>query len=117
MERSKLFKEAIERMPSKELSPMFEERLMERVRAKNHRREMRESWCIFFVGTSIIVGLMYLIIRFYEMIYGEIMANPYQANLFRQFLAISIVLFILFTFDAIFYPKIRKYIVKSDPKK
>ena len=114
MEKSKLFKEAAGRISNKELSPMFEQRIMERVRAKNHRREMIESWCIFFVGTAIIAGLAYLVVKFYGMIFGDIMADPYQANIFRQFLAMSLVLFALFTLDAIFYPKIRKYIVKNE---
>lgn len=115
-QQNQILRQALDRMNEKSLSPDFKARLMERIRQKEHRREM---WIGAGLATAFIVFvclIVYLAYRIYLRNWAEIFTpeNVYHLKLWTM---IFITVPLLAIFDKYASPKILAFFDKIDPQK
>lgn len=114
MEQKRIYRRALEQMNNTSLSADFQPQLMERVREKQRRRELIETWCIGIIGCLLLIGVGALTLYLCRLVAADFFTEE-VIYMIKLTCAFGTTLLIFYIFDELFHAKALAFLKKIDP--
>lgn len=114
MEQKKIYRRALEQMNNTSLSADFQSQLMERVREKQRRRELIETWCIGIIGCLLLIGVGALTLYLCRLVAADFFTEE-VIYMIKLTCAFGTTLLIFYILDELFHAKALAFLKKIDP--